>query len=252
MKKSNGNMPDSLILNKRSIENIYGIISEFHEKYLKSFGVKLPKLYDSKKKFTKDALVLTYLAFDYPKTRKVSKEELTKFIRSYYPDTNDVQQARHLGAQSGWWIVAGGRDNIVLEIGRGSYQLYTLEQPYPGFKKGHRIAETDGWKKIKEKYNFRCATCGSQENKPHFHWPATKTILQKAHMDPGKPLVGGNIIPQCQKCNRGDRNRWVYDDKGRVTRIANPQVIKACSKEIQKSVYRILFEEFKGQNPKKK
>lgn len=53
------------------------------------------------------------LTYDYPKTRKVSKEELTRFIRSHYPDTNDVQQARHLGAQAGWWIVAGGRDNIV-------------------------------------------------------------------------------------------------------------------------------------------
>ncbi|MFH1326168.1 MAG: hypothetical protein ABIH48_01735 [Candidatus Falkowbacteria bacterium] len=242
-------MLDNLILNKKSIENIYKMICEFHGKYLKSSGVKLPKLYHSKNVFTKDALVLVYLAYDYPNTRKVSKEELTKFIRSYYPNTNDVQQARHLGAQAGWWIVAGGRDNIVLEIGRGSYQLYTLEQPYPSFKKGHRISETDGWKKIKEKYGCRCATCGSQENKPHLYWPATKTILQKAHINPNKPLVAGNIIPQCQKCNRGDRNRWIYDDKGRVIKLANPQVIKTCDKDVKKAVYRILYKEFKGKNP---
>lgn len=200
-------MLDSLILNKKSIEAIYKTVRDFHEKYLKQHGVKLPKLYDKKHKFTKDALVLVYLAYDYPKTRKVSKEELTKFVRTYYPDTNDVQQARHLGAQSRWWIVSGGRDNIVLNIKRGSYQLYTLEQPYPSFKKGRRIVDTADWDKIKEKYNSRCATCGSQEGKPHFHWPATKTILQKAHMDPNEPLVAGNIIPQCQRCNRGDRNR---------------------------------------------
>lgn len=155
-------MPDSLILNEDSIENIYNTIQEFHKKYLNQYGVKLPSLYNKNKKFTKDALTLVYLSYNYPNTRKVSKEELTRFIRSYYPYTNDVQQARHLGAQAGWWIVAGGRDNIVLRIGRGFYQLYTLEQPYPGFKKGHRIAETDGWETIKEKYNFRCATCGSQ------------------------------------------------------------------------------------------
>ena len=143
-------MLDHLILNKKSIESIYKTICEFHEKYLKQFGVKLPKLYDSQGNFTKDALVLVYLAYDYPNTRKVSKEELTKFVRSYYPNTNDVQQARHLGAQAGWWIVAGGRDNIVLRIERGSYQLYTLEQPYPGFKKGHRISDTDDWDKIKK------------------------------------------------------------------------------------------------------
>ena len=86
-------MLDSLILNKKSIESIYKTLCEFHGKYLKSFGVKLPKLYDLQGSFTKDALVLVYLAYDYPKTRKVSKKELTKFIRSYYPDTNDVQQS---------------------------------------------------------------------------------------------------------------------------------------------------------------
>lgn len=244
-------MLDSLILNKKSIEAIYRMVEDFHDKYLKQYGVKLPKLYDKKHKFTRDALVLVYLAYDYPKTRKVSKEELTKFVRSYYPDTNDVQQARHLGAQSGWWIVSGGRDNIVLNIKRGFYQLYTLEQPYPSFKKGHRIVDTADWDKIKEKYNSRCATCGSQEGKPHFHWPATKTILEKAHMDPNRPLVAGNIIPQCQKCNRGDRNRWVYDDKGRVIKLANPQVIKSCSSEVKKAVYRILSHKFKGRKPAK-
>jgi hypothetical protein len=171
-------MLDSLILNPKSIENLYQTVSEFHEKYLKQFGVKLPKLRDAKGNFTKDALTLVYLAYSYPNTRKVSKEELTKFIRSYYPNTNDVQQARHLGAQAGWWIVAGGRDNIVLSIERGSYQLYTLEQPYPTFKKGHRISQTDNWNEIKEKYNHRCATCGSQEFKPHFHWRQPKLFCK--------------------------------------------------------------------------
>ena len=76
-------MLDSLILNKKSIESIYKTTREFHEKYLKQYGVKLTKLYGAKGKFTKDALVLAYLSYDYPKTRMVSKEELTKFIRSY-------------------------------------------------------------------------------------------------------------------------------------------------------------------------
>lgn len=242
-------MLDSLILNKSSIESIYKTICEFHAKYLKQFGVKIPKLYDKNGKFTKNALVLVYLAYDYPKTRKVSKEELTQFVRSYYPNTNDVQQARHLGAQSGWWIVAGGRDNIVLKVALGFYQLYTLEKPYPAFTHGHRIQNTRNWEKIKAKYHFRCATCGSEENKPHLHWPATKTVLQKSHMDPNKPLVAGNIIPQCQKCNRGDRNRWVYDNKGRVAQLANGNVISACAKEVQKQAYRILYKIFDGKKP---
>ena len=117
-------MAKIVVLKKGEIEKTYKMISNFHEKFLKKYGVKLPKLYNKEKKISKDALVLVYLARGYPKTRKITKEELTIFIRSYYPNTNDVQQARHLGAQSGWWIVAGGRDNIVLSIKRGVYQLY--------------------------------------------------------------------------------------------------------------------------------
>ena len=242
-------MLDNLILNKNSIESIYKTICGFHSKYLRQFGVKLPKLYGKKGDFTKNALVLVYLAYDYPNTREVSKEELTKFVRSYYPNTNDVQQARHLGAQAGWWIVAGGRDNIVLKVGLGSYQLYTLEKPYPSFTSEHRIQNIGNWQKIKAKYHFRCATCGSEESKPHLHWSATKTVLQKSHMDPNKPLIVSNIIPQCQKCNRGDRNRWVYDNKGRVVKLANPNVINSCDKEVQKQVYRILYKIFDGKKP---
>ncbi len=242
-------MPEFIKLSKSEIKKTYELVKGFHGKYLKAFGVKLPKLKDNEGNFTKDALVLVYLAYDYPKTRKISKEELTKFVRSFYPATNDVQQARHLGAQAGWWIVAGGRDNIVLNIKRGFYALYTLEQPYPAFKRGHRVTETDNWGKIKEQYGFRCATCGSQEGQPQLHWPATKTVLQKSHKDPNKPLVAGNIIPQCQKCNRGDRNRWVYDNKGRVIGVANPSVIKKCDPAVRKSVYRILWNEFDGINP---
>ena len=166
------------VLDQKNIEQNYKIICDYHANFLKKYGVKLPKLKDTKGNFTKDALVLVYLADNYPNTKKVSKEELTEFIRSFYPRTNDVQQARHLGAQSGWWIAAGGRDNMVLTLKRGDYQLYTLEEPYPMFMQGHRITETDDWEKIKQNYKYRCATCGSKEGELNFHWPATKTVLE--------------------------------------------------------------------------
>ena len=237
-------MLDSLILNPQSIELIYKTVQSYHEKYLKKLGVNLPKLYNSKKEFTKDALVLIYLAYNYPETRKVTKNELTNFIRTFYPEINDVQQARHLGAQKGWWIVAGGRDNIVLSLKSGEYQLYTLEQAYPSFKNDHRHSEMEDWEEIKAFYGFRCATCGSQENQPNLHWRETKTKLQAGHMNPRKPLTKGNIIPQCQKCNQADRDRWVYDEKGRVVKIANPNVIKMCDEEVQQAVYKILKQKY--------
>jgi hypothetical protein len=71
-------------------------------------------------------------------------------------------------------------------------------------------------------------------------------------MNPNKPLAAGNIIPQCQKCNRGDRNRWVYDEKGRVIKLANPQVIKSCDKEVRMAVYKILSKEFDTKKPNPK
>jgi len=242
-------MEKTKISDKR-IKEQYNLIKEYHEKYLKKYGVKMPKLYGRKGNFTMNALVLVYLSFGYPKTKIISKTELTNFIRNYYPEVNDVQQARHLGAQDGWWIVAGGRDNIVLKVKRGGYQLYTLEQPYSKFKKGHRIIDVDDWEKLKEQYGYRCATCGSREGEPNFHWPGTKTILQKAHKDPNKPLVAGNIIPQCQKCNRADRNKWVYDEKGRVIKLADGSFVRNFDKDARIKIYRILYEEFKGKNPK--
>lgn len=237
-------------LNRTEIEKQYNFVKEYHEKFLKKYGVSMPKLISASGNFTKDALVLIYLSLGYPKTKKVSKTELTKFIRDYYPDINDVQQARHLGAQAGWWIVAGGRDNIVLKVERGAYQLYTLEQVYPDFKKGHRVSDTSNWEEIKSRYGYRCATCGSREGEPHFHWSGTKTILEMAHMDPNKPLVAGNIIPQCQKCNKADRNRWVYDEKGRVIKLADANFVKNFDKVVRWKIYKILDEEFHGKNPK--
>jgi len=237
---------------REKIERQYGLIKEYHEKYLKKFGVKIPALKDASGNYTKNALVLVYLSFGYPKTKEITKTELTQFVRGFYPETNDVQQARHLGAQDGWWIVAGGRDNIVVKVRRGNYILYTLEKPYPSFKKGHRTTQTDDWDKIKKGYGFRCATCGSREGEPHFHWTGTKTILQKSHKDPNKPLIAGNIIPQCQKCNRADRNRWVYDDKGRVIKLADPNFVKNFDKNVRWKIYTILYGEFKGKNPDEK
>lgn len=235
-------------LDESRIKKLYKTLEHYHRKYLKKFGVKLPKLYSRGKDFTKDALTLIYLSKDYPKTKMVSKTELTQFIRKFYPDVNDVQQARHLGAQKGWWIVAGGRDNAVLKVPVGSYQLYTFKKPYPSFH-GHRIINTENWDEIKAQYGNRCATCGSEENKSNIHWPATITKLQKAHMNSNKPMIKGNIIPQCQKCNRADRNRWVYDERGRVIQLAKPSFIKNSDKDVRWKVYKVLYEEFKGTNP---
>ena len=76
------------------IGKIYEMIKRYHSKYLKKYDVKLPVLINKLGNYTKDALVLVYLAQDYPGTKKVTKGELTQFIRVFYPDVADVQQAK--------------------------------------------------------------------------------------------------------------------------------------------------------------
>lgn len=77
-------------MNENEIDAIWSIIESNYNKYLKNKGVKLPAL-KSNGKYTKNALVLIKLAEGYPNTKIVSKEDLTKFIREFYPDTNDVR-----------------------------------------------------------------------------------------------------------------------------------------------------------------
>lgn len=226
----------------------YKILQEYHNKFLKKRGVVLPNLKRGDD-FTKDALVLVFLARNYPNTSVVTKNELTQFIRQYYKDTNDVQQARHLAAQKGWYIISGTRgDNNSLELNSGEYKLISLEESYPDFTKERREYKEDGdyFESLKKQYGYCCATCGSEEGKPHKHWKNTMTVLQRGHMNPLKPLEEGNIIPQCDKCNRADRNYWVYDKKGRVIAIANEKVIDKCSLSIQKKIYERLKTKFEN------
>ncbi len=240
-------------LSDQEICDIYKIISEYHQKYLKKHGVKLPNLSKKNGLFSKDVLTLVYLAQGYPNTKIVTKAELTQFIQLYYPDVIDVQQARHLAAQKGWFILSGTRnDNTSKELQSCEYKLETLEKFYPGFTAERRNENFTGdyWEDLKKFYGYRCACCGSEEGKAHRYMTNVKTKLQKGHMNPNKPLEEGNIIPQCEICNRADRNYWVYDEKGRVIQIANAKVIDNCSEKIKREIYKRLYAKYKGADPK--
>ena len=86
-------MSNYVNLSNSEIQAIYLKIKEYHGKFLSRFEVKLPSLKDKSGKFSKNSLVLCYLAQNYPKTKLVSKIELTHFIRKFYPDVADMQQA---------------------------------------------------------------------------------------------------------------------------------------------------------------
>lgn len=233
------------MLSNNEIERLYNEIKLTWEKKLKKDNVKMPSLL-SGGKYTINSLVLVFL---YSKLKvKVSKQELTEFLKTMGIDSNDVQQARHLAQQSGWYILSGTRgDTECNEFGilPGEYMLKTIEEPYPSYKQMKRTENlnAESWDDLKKMYNYRCASCGSKENEPNFLYPASKTTLQQGHKDPSKPLTLDNTIPQCPFCNRASRNYFVFDNKGRVEKIYDPQFVLRSSKEIQIEMLRILIAE---------
>ena len=227
------------------IRTIYHMIERYHAKYLAAAGVALPSL-ERGKGYTRDALTLVYLARDYPDTHVVSKEELTSFILEFFPGTTDVQQARHLAAQKGWYILSGTRGDLTSrELKAGEYQLKALEEPYPGFRPQRRqVAAGDWWEAMKADYDYCCACCGSREGEPHRYWKNTVTVLQMGHRDPRRPLTPDNTIPQCEKCNRPDRNWWLYDQNGRVVGLSSAAPVLRCDDALRREIWALLDEEF--------
>lgn len=232
-------------IEESELEKYYEKLSEYHENYLKEYGVHLPHLYWGGK-LTKGALILIYLFKNYKKP--VKKEELTAFIEEYGLKSNDSQQGRHFGQQFGWYVITGRRGDSECEkygVKSGQYALIDLKNHYPKFSKEKRKIDLsdDEWELIKEEYNYRCATCGSKEGEDNFHYPNTKTKLEKGHLNPDKPLTYGNIIPQCSKCNKPDRNYFVYNKKGRVIKISDPSFVLKSTNKVKKEMLRLLKEE---------
>lgn len=238
-----------VLLSESDIVKQYDVICKYHKKYLEQYGVKLSKL-KCRGLYTKESLVLVYLSLNYPDCKEVSKNELTEFIRVYYPDISDVQQARHLNTQKGWWIISGTRNDSVnsKKISNGNYLLFSLEKPSPIFNSERRKTSLSvkSWEELKESFNYRCATCGSKEGEESFRWIGTITKLQKGHMDPSKPLELGNIIPQCTECNTSNKNKWIYDFKGCVTKISDAKIVTTFDEQVQRDIYNILKNKYRS------
>lgn len=233
-------------MNDIEIHKLYGELKDHWEKNLKKHDVKLPNLFHSER-YTLNALALVY--FYRNMGNIVSKNDLTSFFRLMGFNPNDVQQGRHLANTSGWYIVSrtrGDLEAINRNLSNGDYMLISVTEPYPSYKSKKRIVDISdtSWEEIKNKYNYQCASCGSIEGEPNRFYPSTITELQKGHMDPSKLLNPGNIIPQCSKCNRPDRNYFIYDEFGRVVSIADPKYIFKSSQKVQKETLRFLINRY--------
>lgn len=225
---------------EREIASGYNNASRAHEEVLRGFHVRLPSLHRGGA-LTKDGIVLGYLA--YRMGEAVTKTRLTAVVSAFYPETTDVQQARHLSRQKGWNILSRRRGDVGTEDWPpDSYGLVSLECPFAGFRPESRSAELDDaeWEALQDRFDHRCATCGSQEGHPNLRNRAAVTRLQKGHRDPSKSLSPQNCIPQCEECNRPALGKWVWDRNGHPYAIADPEMILKSSVEVQRQVFRLL------------
>jgi len=192
-------------------------IEKLWEKYLKGYedndlgncGVKLLTKPKSNTKITQNTFALLYLLKKSGEV--VSKEEITQAYHDFTGvKTNDFQACRHLATQCGYDITNSGG-------GINGYRLNGLNVR-EGFIPNRRKVEitAEGWEKIKNDYQYKCASCGDLEGHPTRYDIRKICKLAMGHMDPKKGLTEDNIIPQCLECNALYKDKFVFNKRGKV------------------------------------
>ena len=224
-------------MSPEEIEKWWGILESEYATHLKQYNVVLPK------KDSSNALWLVYLKKH--EGKMVHKDTISAFVNSVNPKSGKDQQVRHLAAK-GWYILNKG-DKILKEdktIPSGYHLLVTTESPKPSFlwkalKRAGRIS-AQNFDQLKITYDNRCATCGSQEGKPHLLEPTQRTKLQQGHMNPRMALSLDNSIPQCQLCNQIYQDDYVFNEKGRVIAVASSRPVLKADKEVLEEIRKAL------------
>jgi len=120
------------IISPQKIEELYSDLESAHRRFLKKDGVSLPSLRKADG-FTQTAIALVGLYSVLGE--RVTKSELTDFVRNYVEGARDLQEGRHLATQKGWYIVSGARNDPET---RGwptdTYSLLSIEKAFPGWE----------------------------------------------------------------------------------------------------------------------
>ena len=226
-----------IYMSPEEIDRWWSIVEQEYNTHLKQYHVELPR------KGSSGALWLVFLKKNEGKL--VHKDTISAFVNSVNQKSGKDQQVRHL-ASKGWYVLNKG-DKLPKEekiVQSGYHLLVTTESPKPSFlfkslKRAGRIS-AQNFDQLKITYDNRCATCGSQEGKPHFLDPSKRTSLQQGHMNPHKALTLENSIPQCQLCNQVYQDDYVFDVKGRVIAVASAKPVLKADKEVIKEIKEFL------------
>lgn len=221
------------------LKNLYDCMEE---DFFRANGgsVKLPK-YGTK---GARALLAIYVAY---------KNGVGPFPKSLLDELNggDNQHLRHIRRKMGIKVVRHGKS---------AYYLKDLKLG-EAFTNRHGGIEAYTFEEIKTAYGYRCATCGAKEGElhhlPQYRESSEPVTLHKGHMNPQERLVVGNIIPQCQFCNRAYRDWVVFDRNGRVIGVSSWEFVLTSIKkkylrimednhETVQKIIGLLIEQLKG------
>ena len=223
-------------ISDEEIERLRNEIKSKYENNLRQFGV-WEKADDSYAMYQ-----LIYL-YKY-KGKAVHKDVVADFVIGHFPNATKDQQVRHLGSQAGYNVLNKGEEYNGEKVPSGYNLLVDLNYPKPDFmaralRRTTTLSSSD-FEVIKRSWNYRCATCGEKEGEPH-KVSGVIVRLEQGHMDPNLPLGPGNIIPQCQYCNRDMfKNNFVFDENGYPKYINNPNYVLRSPENVKQRMKKVL------------
>jgi hypothetical protein len=222
-------------------KSIYEQFVKDWEINLKSIGVRKPPKFGTKGSWT-------YLYAYCHMGKPITGLHIAKWASQLSGEefTEDSQALRHMSNTYGY--NARKRNGIMPDgskLKSGQYSLINMLEAAPGWKNNRsKVVKIGDWEDIKKHYNYKCACCGSAEGKSNNRMPGTSTILEKGHMNPRLPLGPGNMIPQCQICNKPYLDHVVFDKNGYVHAIASTKLLERADEETQKQCWEMLRQKF--------
>jgi hypothetical protein len=174
-------------------------LNQAYDIYLKPHQVSIPG-----EGFERKTLEVLYENIGKP----LSKKEINLKIGYTGGDNQSNRGLKRRG-----WNVISEQKNGELMI---TLKDLNLHPEFDVNREKRKTQNVGDWEAIKKHYDYRCASCGSLEGEPNFDAKGTNTRLEKGHMDPTKDLTDDNVIPQCQICNKSYKDKFIFDNRGRV------------------------------------
>jgi hypothetical protein len=203
-------------MNARKIASAYReLVSKIRQKKLQ---VKVPQLVSAANPKAYNITGLSIVYFYLNLRKIVTKESLVLFLRRHGCCKIHSPNPRHFGMQNGFMFLV--KNSFHPQYRRllqpGEYCLYSITKAHPNFECNHRKEKVTkcGFEALRAQFSHRCAVCGSSEGQANLKNSAVRTVLERGHMHPRKPLTVANCIPICTVCNQVYQDRFVFNKRG--------------------------------------